>query len=233
MTLLIAGEATVGHAGSGARLHPGSGCRRRGAPGARNGRAAVVSAKAGPHACSAPPGERFEPRDGPSTRRSLRTSWRGRGSSRARRHPSACARSFHGAAREGARGWRLRLEVARLHETHNAAAPRSSSTQLERSNARIASPAAAGRHPRADHGVRRLGVVPGGGGGVRGAPRGERGARLGRHGRSRRRRLGATHVGFAMSRIDEHEAQATLHALRALGEVYEQELEDLRSSDVI
>jgi hydrogenase expression/formation protein HypC len=41
------------------------------------------------------------------------------------------------------------------------------------------------------------------------------------------------HVGFAMSRIDEHEAQATLAALRALGEVYEQELEDLRSSDVI
>jgi hydrogenase expression/formation protein HypC len=41
------------------------------------------------------------------------------------------------------------------------------------------------------------------------------------------------HVGFAMSRIDEHEAQATLDALRALGEVYEQELEDLRSSEVM
>jgi hydrogenase expression/formation protein HypC len=41
------------------------------------------------------------------------------------------------------------------------------------------------------------------------------------------------HVGFALSRIDEHEAQATLDALRALGEVYEQELEDLRSSEVI
>jgi hydrogenase expression/formation protein HypC len=41
------------------------------------------------------------------------------------------------------------------------------------------------------------------------------------------------HVGFALSRIDEHEAQATLEALRALGEVYEQELEDLRSSEVI
>ena len=41
------------------------------------------------------------------------------------------------------------------------------------------------------------------------------------------------HVGFAMSRIDEHEAQATLDALRALGAVYEQELEDLRSSEVM
>jgi hydrogenase expression/formation protein HypC len=40
------------------------------------------------------------------------------------------------------------------------------------------------------------------------------------------------HVGFAMSRIDEHEAQATLDALRSLGAVYEQELEDLRSSEV-
>jgi hydrogenase maturation factor len=36
-----------------------------------------------------------------------------------------------------------------------------------------------------------------------------------------------------MSRIDEHEAHATLDALRALGEVYEQELEDLRSSEVM
>lgn len=41
------------------------------------------------------------------------------------------------------------------------------------------------------------------------------------------------HVGFAMSRIDEREARATLDALRALGEVYEQELEDLRSSEVM
>ena len=41
------------------------------------------------------------------------------------------------------------------------------------------------------------------------------------------------HVGFAMSRIDEHEAQATLDSLRTLGEVYEQELEDLRSSEVM
>ena len=41
------------------------------------------------------------------------------------------------------------------------------------------------------------------------------------------------HVGFAMSRIDEHEAQTTRDALRALGEVYEQELEDLRSSEVM
>ena len=40
------------------------------------------------------------------------------------------------------------------------------------------------------------------------------------------------HVGFAISRIDEHEAQATLQALRALDEIYEQELDDLRSSQV-
>ncbi len=40
------------------------------------------------------------------------------------------------------------------------------------------------------------------------------------------------HVGFAISRIDEDEAQATLQALRALGEIYEQELDDLRSSQV-
>lgn len=41
------------------------------------------------------------------------------------------------------------------------------------------------------------------------------------------------HVGFAMSRIDEHEAQATLDTLRALGEIYDQELEDLRTSEVM
>jgi hydrogenase expression/formation protein HypC len=40
------------------------------------------------------------------------------------------------------------------------------------------------------------------------------------------------HVGLAISRIDEHEAQATPQALRWLGEIYEQELDDLRSSQV-
>lgn len=40
------------------------------------------------------------------------------------------------------------------------------------------------------------------------------------------------HVGFAISCIDEDEASATLEALQALGEIYEQELNDLRSSQV-
>jgi hydrogenase expression/formation protein HypC len=40
------------------------------------------------------------------------------------------------------------------------------------------------------------------------------------------------HVGFAMSRIDEDEAQATLEALRALGTIYDEELDGLRASDV-
>lgn len=35
------------------------------------------------------------------------------------------------------------------------------------------------------------------------------------------------HVGFAMARIDEHEAAETLRALRALGDLYEAELADL------
>jgi hydrogenase expression/formation protein HypC len=35
------------------------------------------------------------------------------------------------------------------------------------------------------------------------------------------------HVGFAMARIDEHEAEQTLAALRALGDVYATELSDL------
>jgi hydrogenase expression/formation protein HypC len=39
------------------------------------------------------------------------------------------------------------------------------------------------------------------------------------------------HVGFAMSRIDEDEAHATLEALRALGEIYEEELDGLRASN--
>ena len=40
------------------------------------------------------------------------------------------------------------------------------------------------------------------------------------------------HVGFAMSRIDEAEAHETLRVLEELGEVYEEELEDLRTSRI-
>jgi hydrogenase expression/formation protein HypC len=40
------------------------------------------------------------------------------------------------------------------------------------------------------------------------------------------------HVGFAMSKIDEREAQATLEALEDIGEEYEQELEELRTSRI-
>ena len=40
------------------------------------------------------------------------------------------------------------------------------------------------------------------------------------------------HVGFAMSRIDESEAHATLKALEEIGEEYEQELEELRTSQI-
>ena len=38
------------------------------------------------------------------------------------------------------------------------------------------------------------------------------------------------HVGFAMSKVDEDEAQATLRLLQHMGESYEQELEELRAS---
>ena len=38
------------------------------------------------------------------------------------------------------------------------------------------------------------------------------------------------HVGFALSKVDEDEAQATLRLLREMGEAYEQELEDLKAS---
>ena len=38
------------------------------------------------------------------------------------------------------------------------------------------------------------------------------------------------HVGFALSKVDEEEAQATLRLLRQMGEAYEQELEDLKAS---
>jgi hydrogenase expression/formation protein HypC len=38
------------------------------------------------------------------------------------------------------------------------------------------------------------------------------------------------HVGFALSKVDEDEAQATLDLLEQMGEAYEQELEDLKTS---
>jgi hydrogenase expression/formation protein HypC len=40
------------------------------------------------------------------------------------------------------------------------------------------------------------------------------------------------HVGFAMSKIDEEEARATLEFLESLGEPFEQELEELRGSTI-
>jgi len=38
------------------------------------------------------------------------------------------------------------------------------------------------------------------------------------------------HVGFALSKVDEEEAQATLRLLEAMGAEYEQELEELKAS---
>lgn len=38
------------------------------------------------------------------------------------------------------------------------------------------------------------------------------------------------HVGFALSKVDEAEAHATLRLLQEMGEAYEQELEDLKTS---
>ncbi|MBV9537066.1 MAG: HypC/HybG/HupF family hydrogenase formation chaperone [Solirubrobacterales bacterium] len=38
------------------------------------------------------------------------------------------------------------------------------------------------------------------------------------------------HVGFALSKVDEQEAHATLSLLQRMGAAYEQELEELRSS---
>ena len=38
------------------------------------------------------------------------------------------------------------------------------------------------------------------------------------------------HVGFALSKVDEEEAQATLSLLERMGAEYEQELEELRTS---
>jgi hydrogenase expression/formation protein HypC len=40
------------------------------------------------------------------------------------------------------------------------------------------------------------------------------------------------HVGFAMSKIDEDEARATREFLEVLGDPYQQELADLRTSDI-
>ena len=40
------------------------------------------------------------------------------------------------------------------------------------------------------------------------------------------------HVGFAISRIDEEEARATYGLLAALGEPFEQELDELRGSAI-
>ncbi|MGI9112857.1 MAG: HypC/HybG/HupF family hydrogenase formation chaperone [Gaiellaceae bacterium] len=40
------------------------------------------------------------------------------------------------------------------------------------------------------------------------------------------------HVGFAMSKIDEAEAEATREFLEQLGEPYEQELDELRASTI-
>ena len=38
------------------------------------------------------------------------------------------------------------------------------------------------------------------------------------------------HVGFALSKVDEAEATATLRLLQGMGEDYEQELEELKAS---
>jgi hydrogenase expression/formation protein HypC len=40
------------------------------------------------------------------------------------------------------------------------------------------------------------------------------------------------HVGFALSKVDEAEANATLSMLRGMGEAFEDELEQLRGSDI-
>lgn len=40
------------------------------------------------------------------------------------------------------------------------------------------------------------------------------------------------HVGFAMSKLDEAEAHLALRALEEIGEEYEQELEELRASQI-
>jgi hydrogenase expression/formation protein HypC len=40
------------------------------------------------------------------------------------------------------------------------------------------------------------------------------------------------HVGFALSKVDEEEAQATLALLQQMGDAYEQELDDLKASAI-
>jgi hydrogenase expression/formation protein HypC len=40
------------------------------------------------------------------------------------------------------------------------------------------------------------------------------------------------HVGFALSKVDEDEARATLALLQQMGDAYEQELEDLKASSI-
>ena len=40
------------------------------------------------------------------------------------------------------------------------------------------------------------------------------------------------HVGFALSKVDEDEAAATLALLQGMGEAFEDELEQLKSSDI-
>jgi hydrogenase expression/formation protein HypC len=40
------------------------------------------------------------------------------------------------------------------------------------------------------------------------------------------------HVGFALSKIDETEAQSNLRALEQIGEAYEQELAELKASQI-
>ena len=40
------------------------------------------------------------------------------------------------------------------------------------------------------------------------------------------------HVGFALSKIDEDEAQSTLGFLSGLGQTYEDELEQLKESEI-
>ncbi|MBA3430449.1 MAG: HypC/HybG/HupF family hydrogenase formation chaperone [Actinobacteria bacterium] len=40
------------------------------------------------------------------------------------------------------------------------------------------------------------------------------------------------HVGFALSKVDEEEAAATLSLLESMGEAFEDELEQLRDSNI-
>ena len=40
------------------------------------------------------------------------------------------------------------------------------------------------------------------------------------------------HVGFAISQVDESEAQATIALLEGIGDAYEQELEELKASAI-